>query len=285
MVDDLPRSRRARAAAERALVRVIHHYGGRPEFVVLGGLVPEFLCSGSDFLHTGTTDVDVQVNLEIAYGSVNAERLERALRNAEFEPDDERVWQWVASTTQTPIKVEFELLSDLDHARDGQKIRFDDCQDLGAVNLRGTRFAARDVEIRQLQARVGSDTRRVEVNVSGLAGFLLAKIAAAHSRQKTKDWYDIAFVLLHNDEGGPEAAAHKVLQKFGNDLGVPMLTALRELGANFADREARGTEHRSQGTAAYVSQMCLDHPELDRTEVAADAVVGVETFCRILREG
>jgi hypothetical protein len=284
VVDDPPRSQRARAAAERALVRVIHHYGGRPEFVVLGGLVPELLCSGSSFLHTGTTDVDVQVDLEIACGSVNAERLERALRNSEFEPDDERVWRWVANTAREPITVEFELLADLNDVRDGHKIRFDGCQDLGAVNLRGTGFAARDVEIRPLQARVGSDTRRVEVNVSGLAGFLLAKIAAAHSRQKAKDWYDIAFVLLHNDGGGPEAAAHRVLEQFGDDLGVPMLTALRELAANFADRETRGAGRRAQGTEAYVSQMCLDHPDLDRTEVAADAVVGVEAFCRILLE-
>lgn len=53
MGDDSPRSREARAAAERALVRVVHHYGSRPEFVVLGGLVPELLCSGSDFTTRG----------------------------------------------------------------------------------------------------------------------------------------------------------------------------------------------------------------------------------------
>ena len=35
---ELERSRAARAAAEAALVAVIHHYGQRPEFVVLGGL-------------------------------------------------------------------------------------------------------------------------------------------------------------------------------------------------------------------------------------------------------
>lgn len=35
-MDEVPRSRIARAAAEAALVRVVHHYGGRPEFVVLG---------------------------------------------------------------------------------------------------------------------------------------------------------------------------------------------------------------------------------------------------------
>lgn len=61
MPDEVPRSRQARAAAEQALVRIVHNYGSRPEFVVLGGLVPELLCSGSTFQHAGTTDVDVQV--------------------------------------------------------------------------------------------------------------------------------------------------------------------------------------------------------------------------------
>jgi hypothetical protein len=89
VADESPRSRAAREAAERALVRVVHHYGARPELVVLGGLVPELLCSGSGFRHAGTTDVDVQVDLEIACGSVNTRRLERALRNAELEPDGE----------------------------------------------------------------------------------------------------------------------------------------------------------------------------------------------------
>lgn len=43
MIDEAPRTRTAREAAERALVRVVHHYGATPEFVVLGGLVPELL--------------------------------------------------------------------------------------------------------------------------------------------------------------------------------------------------------------------------------------------------
>ena len=51
MADEIPRSRIARIAAETALVRVVHHYGSRPEFVVLGGLVPELLWSSSAFHH------------------------------------------------------------------------------------------------------------------------------------------------------------------------------------------------------------------------------------------
>lgn len=50
---DPARSRAARTAAEQALVRVVHHYGARPEFVVLGGLVPELLCATSGRLHAG----------------------------------------------------------------------------------------------------------------------------------------------------------------------------------------------------------------------------------------
>ena len=41
MPDENQRCRIARTAAESALVRIAHHYGSRPEFVLLGGLVPE----------------------------------------------------------------------------------------------------------------------------------------------------------------------------------------------------------------------------------------------------
>jgi hypothetical protein len=51
--DEEPRSRLARTAAESALVRVVHHYGETPGFVLIGGLVPELLCSGPPHRHAG----------------------------------------------------------------------------------------------------------------------------------------------------------------------------------------------------------------------------------------
>ena len=160
------------------------------------------LCAGSEFHHAGTTDVDVQVDLEIAYGAVNAARLEQALRNAEFEPEDDRVWRWVADGAVAGTVVKFELLADLHDQRTGARISFDACENLGAVNLHGTGFASRDIQVRDLSARIGGVTYNTQVNVAGLAGFLLAKTAAAYSRRAPKDWYDMAFVLLHNDAGG-----------------------------------------------------------------------------------
>ena len=43
-----------------------------------------------------------------------------------------------------------------------------------------------------------------------LPAYLLAKTHAAYGRRLEKDWYDIAYVVLHNDAGGPTAAAARV---------------------------------------------------------------------------
>ena len=275
MADDPPpRSRAAREAAETALVRIIHHYGARPEFVVLGGLVPELLCAGSEFQHAGTTDVDVQVDLEIAYGAVNAAQLEQALHNAEFVPEDGRNWRWLADGAVAGTVVKFELLADLHNQRSGASISFDACEKLEAVNLHGTGFASRDTQVRDLSARIGGVPYSIQVNVAGLAGFLLAKAAAAYSRRAPKDWYDMAFVLLHNDAGGPSAAAAQVRDRFPDDLSA-IHTAFNDLRANFADPTA-------QGAQAYVRQMQIDHPELDPVSLAADAVLAVQEFHRSL---
>jgi len=270
VVEELIRTRAARQAAEAALVRVVHHYGTRPEFVVLGGLVPELLCSTSKFQHAGTTDIDVQVDLEIACGSVNTKQLEQALLNAEFQPSGERAWRWVSTDPAfKKAAVKFELLADLSNHAAGDTVMFDGCARLGAVNLRGTGFAAKDIEIKTIAAKIGGKHYEVGVNVTGISGFLLAKIAAAYSRRKPKDWYDIAFVLLNNDLGGVQPAAAKVLKIFKSELG-PMKTALDDLYANF--------QRGGQGPEAYASQMLVDHPELNAQQLRADAILGISAF-------
>lgn len=277
MSDEALRSRAARSAAERALMRVVHHYGERPEFVLLGGLVPDLLCSTSGMVHSGTTDVDVQVNLEIAAGTVNAQRLERALLNAEFEPDAERVWRWRTDDRdgEGASMIKFELLADLDDQPAGATVVFDGCDHLGAANLRGSGFAVRDIEVRQLRARVGGVEHVAEINVTGLGGFVMAKCAAAYSRRKRKDWYDIAYVLLHNDAGGVEAAGDVVLTRFGSELRS-LQTALDDLRDNFADVAA-------QGAVAYADEMLGNHPDLDHRTLLADGVTAVREFYGILR--
>lgn len=235
--EDPPRSLAARAAAELALVRIANYYGGRPEFVLLGGLVPALLCARSDIRHAGTTDVDVQVDLEISAGSVNAARLEEGLRNAGFRPDGQYIWRWRSSDGHQGVTVKFELLADLETQRAGETIRFTNCDDLGAANLRGTGFAARDREVHTIIADDHGVQRQAEIYVTGLAGFLLAKTAAAYSRRKPKDWYDIAYVLVNNDYGYPAAAAERVWQVFGASIAsAEAMHHVRRQGGHNAKR-------------------------------------------------
>jgi hypothetical protein len=252
-------------------VRVVHHYGRTPEFVVLGGLVPELLCDKSGKMHAGTTDIDVQVDLEIAAGATNAVRLEQALRNAEFESTDGRTWRWQTRADESKAIVKFELLTDLEDQPASATVNFAECDALGAVNLRGTRFASRDFNRYPLSSKVGGVFYNVEVNVTGVAGFLLAKSAAAYSRRKAKDWYDIAFVLLHGNDGGPRNAAERTRIIFSTDLVGETKTALDELLSNF-------THENDQGPSAYASQFLIDHPEEDVIQLRADAVLAVKEY-------
>lgn len=271
------RSRKARAAAERALVRVVHHYGEIPAFVLLGGLVPELLCRNVGLAHAGTTDIDVQVDLDVAAGSVNARRLEGALANAEFVPDSERVWRWRADGDEAGAQVKFELLADRDDTPAGATVIFAECESLGAANLRGTGWATRDYAPAVLTARIGGTSYSVFVNVAGLAGFLVAKLFAAKGRGLPKDWYDIAFVVLHNDEGGPEVAGQRVRALLGDAPSLAVRSALAELEANFATSG-------SQGPTAYGTQMELNHPELSGAMLRADAVLAVDSFLEAVRD-
>jgi hypothetical protein len=215
--------------------------------------------------------VDVQVDLEISAGSVNAARLEQALRKAAFHPDGEHIWRWRSGDGHHGATVKFELLADLETQRAGETIKFTSCDDLGAANLRGTGFAARDREVRTIVADDHGVKAQAEIYVTGLSGFLLAKTAAAHSRRKPKDWYDIAYVLLNNDYGDPAAAAYETWQIFGASISSAG-SALRDLSANFANPSA-------QGTSAYVDQITLDYPDMDPTTAAADGQIAVQAFC------
>jgi len=107
------------------------------------------LCSNSTHQHAGTTDIDVQVNFEIECGAVNTKRLERALRKAEFQPDNERIWRWRVTSKETRAVVKFELLADRDDKPFDATFSFDNCEHLGAANLRGTKYAAADEVIKK----------------------------------------------------------------------------------------------------------------------------------------
>ena len=80
----------------------------------------------------------------------------------------------------------------------------------------------------------------VSVRFAGLEGYLLSKCVAARTRAATKDYYDLAYVLLHNRAGGPEQAARRLLDgKLADEL-----PALRTTFVEIAERYGRTDGHR-----------------------------------------
>lgn len=250
-------------------MRISAHFGSTDiPVVVLGGLVPEMLCTTTEARHQGTTDVDIQMNLEVELAGEHAFELEQALLAAGFSADPEQMWRWLDHEHGAVDNVEF--LCDLDYEPAESLVMFSGAKMLGAVNLRGTGYAARDWTIHNLSATIHDRPVAAQVRFAALAGYLLAKVHALRTRRFEKDMYDFAYVLIHNDVGGPGPAADEVMAKFGDDL--PSLHSMfREAGASFSSpADAVPT--------AYARLAVDSEPEEDPARLAADAYAAVTEF-------
>lgn len=271
---DEERSVEARARAELALVRLVHELRDDELFlIVLGGLVPEVLTRDQQGLipeHLGTTDVDVllitHVNPDADLGDV-----ERALQRLDFKPEPgEDGWRWGGPIEGWPVRIEF--LCDLPDHRESEVIRPRGCQDLTAANLRGTGYVARDFEWEELTGRLADGTEvSVRVRFAGLEGYLLSKCVAVRTRAAVKDYYDFAYVLLHNRAGGPEETAHRLRK--GN-----LADAIGLLRSTFIEVRERYAKTMDSGPRAYAEQAMQVDPQADEAVLRADAVDAVQRF-------
>jgi hypothetical protein len=275
---DEQRSRETRARAELALARLAHELRDENVFlVVLGGLVPEVLARDDGLIpeHLGTTDVDV---LLITHVDPDADLggVERALKRLEFAPDATADgWRWRGPVDGVTVK--FEFLCDLPDHPEGEIIRPRGCTTLAAANLRGTGYVASDWAWEALSGELADGTQvSVRVRFAGLEGYLLSKCVAVRTRAATKDYYDLAYVLLHNRAGGPERAAQQLLD--GELAGK--LAALRTTFLEVRERYAKTTD---RGPRGYAEQALEVEPEADEALMRADAVDVVQRFFGALR--
>ena len=273
-MNELPRSPLARGRAERALVWLLHELRDEDPFlVVLGGLVPEVLTQGDGATipqHLGTTDVDM---LLITHVDTDAQLgcVEDALERLGFRPDSSTDgWRWRGVVDGAPIVIEF--LCDLVEHRNGESIRPAGCRALAAANLRGTGYVEKDFDWRELRG-VLADGRPTTVNVrfAGLEGYLVSKCVAVRTRAAAKDYYDLAYVLLHNHAGGPEQAARRL--RAGS-----LAEAIGHLRGTFLEIRERYRRPTDDGPRFYAEQALQVDPEADAALLRADAVDAVARF-------
>ena len=210
MATERVRTLQTRDYAERALVRlVLHLEEHQAELVVIGGLAPPFLTPHANPPHQGTTDVDLLVSLGFVYDREEQDFawLEYALDQAGFVEDAGTGGGWRWTIRIDGVIVKLELLCDVNGDLSNQPLALPGCPRASAMNLQGPGAALADPAPQTLAVPTDLGSGTVRVPHAGLGGYLIAKSAAAARRQLPKDYYDFAFVLLHNDQGGPSQAA------------------------------------------------------------------------------
>lgn len=258
---------------------MVHALGDLSDSVtVLGGLIPALLTGGqtpSAPTHLGTTDVDVMLGVHLATAPAGYASVEDRIRRIGFEPATAAGWHWLAPVDGHKLKVEF--LCDLVDQPEGEVYRPPDCAVFGAINLRGTGYVARDVVVRRLDAALTDrpGTAAVDVRTAGLAGYLASKAFAILGRGFAKDYYDFAYVLLYNTQGGPVEAAEAMNRaEFGPEIRAHP-TLLREVGDRYGDT-------RRVGPQSYAREAFTANPEREDSRLREDAVSAVSDFLSAL---
>lgn len=266
MADD-ERSAEARALAERALGRLLTlSLPASERLIVLGGLVPPTLVrtdAPEIPAHLGTTDVDVLLVTHLTAGHDLAP-IEAALERMQFEPEADG-WRWRGPVEGRIVKIEF--LCDLDDQPAEAIVQPAGCSRLQAVNLRGTGHVERDHRQYVLNVPEGG----LHVRIAGLAGYLLSKSAAVRTRGADKDYYDLAYVLLHNHAGGPTEAANRI-------KASPLAPTLPGMRSTFVEVRERFRNDRAHGARTYAREAVKVTPEDDERLLAADAAAAVNEF-------
>lgn len=261
------------------MLSLAHGLGPRSDTItVLGGLVPEVLTRGQEPpapSHLGTTDVDVMLAVHVAGAESGYESLEESLLRLQFKPDEHKPgWRWHATVDGHLVKIEF--LCDLDDEPNGAIVRPEGCRILAAANLRGSRYAALDAVEELIEGSLVDQpgTIRLRVRFAGLAGYLMAKAHAVTGRGASKDYYDFAYVAIHNRAGGPGAAATAILSRF------PEAPKLVHLWAEIQDRYG---EPGRVGPMSYAEQHRLVVPESDPGMLRNDAVAAISEIAGVVR--
>lgn len=261
-----PRSLEARNRVLIALMRVFE--GLSSSFVdkvrVIGGLVPEALVIDGAPAHQGTADADLQLDLVLADGS-SARFLEEGLLREGFSPTGVGGWRWSGPGS---LKVEF--LCDQPDLAYERPHRLADCEEISAMNLAGTGFAARAAPLDRAILIVDGKPVDCPIPFAGLAGYVMAKAAAATHRGLDRDYFDLAYVLIWNKWGGAVPAALEVAGQLQDDHEA-VLTCVRRIAEKYRDIGGVAARALPSGLAAHSS---------DADELAGMAMAAVDAFVR-----
>jgi len=193
------------ALTERALLTVWAGLGAwHDELVLIGGLVPRYLCGDirqtRTLPHPVTLDADLGIALGATRGQYGSLRVDLRAQGFELTTDEDGAPRFVKQVGEFTAKVDF--LAEHSPATEGSVV----VDDVPASILPGVNRAlatARIVTVEGVDLHGAS--QKLAVRVCEAGAFLMLKLRAFGSRQQPKDAFDILYTLRHYDRGTPEA--------------------------------------------------------------------------------
>jgi hypothetical protein len=277
LASETPRTTQARDLALEALITLIVRLGPHAEdVVVIGGLNPDLLTDQPPAPHQGTNDIDLLLQVGFVYerdDDLDFSWLERALLDSGFE-DLGPGWRWRMNLHGLPVVLE--VMCDTPDNPD-RPIALPGTRTLAAMNLAGPAPALNGTLRRTItvpdtiRAKAPSAPTAVTIRFAGLGGYVLAKAAAVHKREAPKDLYDLAFVLLYNTAGGPQAAGAAARNALPPEPTEDHRGLTRAAMARFASAS-------SVGPRVFAETMRASNPDLDAEVLAQDAVGAAAEF-------
>lgn len=274
-----PRTRQSRARAEEALVRFALLAGDHStEFVVIGGLNPEFLAPDAPAPHQGTTDVDLlfALGFEQSTETLDFGWIDAALDAGGFASTNN--WRWDGKLGDSRVRLEF-LCDVWDHTAD--TVALPGSRRAVASKLAGPAAAladpiSRDLEVSdQVRADFADAPDAVTLRFANLGGYLLAKAAAVQSRMLPKDKYDLMYVTLYNDRGGALAAAGAVITQLELAGDAAALDDIRAAMGKYLDPAGAWA-------GVFAETMVETGDSAAEDELRTDAAIGAQRFLDVL---
>ncbi len=271
----------ALAACEKALRTIISRIGTwGPRLILFGGLAPRYLVKSPPpelKEHTGTTDLDVVIGVEIDVAEEGLyTKLQEELGKAGFSPSDRGSFAWERKVDGVNVILEFFCPVEAEGMPGSLKRNpgGEAGSKISAIQLRGAQIAAEDCVAVMLSGEVldHGGHRDVEVQVANILPFLVLKAFALVTRDKEKDAYDIVWTLQAYGEAGPVSAADAAVQS-------PIVDR-EEVAEAMAILDERFAELDRQGPSNYARFFLggRDDADEERTRLRRDARGTVQTL-------
>jgi len=202
----------------------------REEIVLVGGLVPRYICHRSlSDLQPVTMDVDIAVALALSSGLYDT--TSRRLDGAGFTWRDRRFQKQVGNSV-----LYLDLLTDRPRKDSPESAMVDDIPVSAVYGVQRALEEFREVEIVGRDLYNAAVTERVRVCEVG--PFVCLKLQAYGSRHQSKDVFDLVRVVRDYDRGGPGQAAGLFHAEQERNLAYDV--AIKVLAGHFSGPESKG---------------------------------------------